>query len=376
MKILINSSTLKGTGVTQVAVSFINECTHFCDNEYIVFLSPNVSSNINKETFPSNFSFYEFGKHSLYGIMGIPDLYRMKRIEAAYKPDVVFSVFGPALWKPKSPHLQGYAYPYYVYTDSPLFEKLSLKDKFGIWLRRHVHISHMKREGRFFVCETEDVSRRLHEMYSIDTDNIYTVSNTANSFFLNFKSNEKLNIDPSVFKFYSLCSNSPHKNLSILNSVIPLLKAQKLKKKILFYVTIPNEEYEKTFIPEVRNDIINVGPLKVADCPAFVDSCDALFLPTLLECFSASYPEAMLLRKPIVTSDLSFAKIVCEDAALYFNPLNASDIVDKLTSLVNNNGLIEGLQIKGEKQIGKFLSPKQRAEAYLNICKEISNEHY
>ena len=371
MKIIINSSTFKGTGVTQVAVSFIHECINFPENEYLVFMSPNVASNINQKMFPQNFTFYTFGKHSLYGLRGIPDLYKMKRIEASYKPDAVFSVFGPSLWKPKAPHLQGYAFPHYIYVNSPAFDRMTFREKMGVKLRQFVHIGHMKHEGKYFVCETEDVSEKLHELHHIKRDRIFTVSNTANSYFLNYKSERTGRENRQEFRFYSLCSNSPHKNLSILNEVIPILKSRNLSKKILFYVTIPQKDYDAMFCDHVKDYIVNVGPLKVADCPAFVDSCDALFLPTLLECFSASYPEAMLLTKPIVTSDLPFATTVCKDAALYFDPYNAHEIADCIISIVEDENLRNDLVLKGKKQLNTFSGPRKRAIEYLKICKQI-----
>ena len=55
-----------------------------------------------------------------------------------------------------------------------------------------------------------------------------------------------------------------------------------------------------------------------------------MFLPTFLECFSASYAEAMLMKKPIITSNLGFAQNVCKDAAVYFDPCNPEDIIDKI----------------------------------------------
>ena len=105
---------------------------------------------------------------------------------------------------------------------------------------------------------------------------------------------------------------------------------------------------------------------------AFVDSCDALFLPTLLECFSASYPEAMLLKKPIVTSDLPFATTVCDNAALYFDPLDAEDIAKTLIKLVESSKIYNQLVERGKEQLRTFLTPQERAKKYLKICENIS----
>ena len=228
----------------------------------------------------------------------------------------------------------------------------------------------MKHDGNYFVCETEDVSKRLQNLFKIDEKNIFTVSNTANASFLSYKQNRRKKVEDNIFRFYSLCSPYPHKNLGVLNSVIPLIKNE-TEKDIKFYVTIDNNSYNRLFSEEVRDSIINKGPLKISECPAFVDSCDALFLPTLLECFSASYPEAMSMDKPILTSNLPFATTVCKDAALYFDPYNAHEIADCIISIVEDENLRNDLVLKGKKQLNTFSGPRKRAIEYLKICKQI-----
>ena len=70
MKLIINTTTLSGTGVTQVAFSFIQECKSHLHNTYHIFLSPTLSKEIDKTSFPSNFYFYDFKGHPLYGLKG------------------------------------------------------------------------------------------------------------------------------------------------------------------------------------------------------------------------------------------------------------------------------------------------------------------
>lgn len=370
MKLLINTSTLKGTGVTQVAVSFIQECKNIRDNDYIVFISPGVARNLDLKSFPNNFTFHLFGEKSLYGLSGRNDLKKMRLLEEELEPDAVFSVFGPSLWRPKAPHLMGFAYGHYVYDDLEYSRDAHLNDSWGRKLRRFVHMRQLKNNGDYYVCETDDVAKRLSLKYNISSENIYVVSNTAGTAFIDYKGSFK---EPgSVFKFYTLASAAPNKNLSILNEVVPILRERYPSGKIKFYVTIPNDYYNQIFADSIKDDVINVGPLKVEDCPSFVDSCDALFLPTLLECFSASYPEAMLLGKPILTSNLPFATSVCKDAALYFDPLNPEEITQCIIQLVNNSKLYQDLRIKGREQLKAFPTPGQRAVEYIDICTKIS----
>ena len=97
-----------------------------------------------------------------------------------------------------------------------------------------------------------------------------------------------------------------------------------------------------------------------------------MFLPTLLECFSASYAEAMVMKKPILTSDLGFAHTVCKDAAVYFDPDDAHDVADKIVKLMNSPEQQAELVSKGTEQLSQFGSAQQRAIKILELCKEIT----
>jgi glycosyltransferase involved in cell wall biosynthesis len=142
---------------------------------------------------------------------------------------------------------------------------------------------------------------------------------------------------------------------------------------VKFVLTIDPLSLEKHFSIEAQSKIINLDRIDVKDCPQLYSECDAVFLPTLLECFSANYPEAMIMEKPILTSDLSFATTVCEDAAIYFNPLNAAEIAQKLIEISQNVDLKNRLIAKGKKVLAKLPTPAERARQYLNICCSITH---
>lgn len=372
MKLLINTSTLSGTGVTQVAVSFIMECIKIPHNEYHVFLSPSVAKQLDQTKFPSNFFFYLIESHPIYGMKGFFTRRRIKKLCQKIAPDCVFSVFGPSCWSPSVPHLQGYAYPYCIYPESPIFTLLTLKEKILIAIHKKIYCYFLKRNGKYFVCETSSVSNRLHLLLNIPKANVFTVTNTCNTVFQSSLSNKRvlpLNTDDE-FRFLSLCSFMKHKNLEILNRVIPLLQKRSLRK-IRFVLTVDEVLFTQKISDEVKECIINVGKVDIVTCPYLYRETDALFLPTLLECFSANYPEAMMMERPILTSNLSFATEVCGDAALYFNPMDPNDICEKILMVVNSVSLRQKLIENGRKQLTLFDSSFERAQKYIDCCTKI-----
>lgn len=99
-----------------------------------------------------------------------------------------------------------------------------------------------------------------------------------------------------------------------------------------------------------------------------------MFLPTLLECFSASYAEAMVMKKPILTSDLGFAHTVCKDAAVYFDPDDANDVAAKIIELMQFPEKQIELIEKGTKQLRQFGSAEDRAKEVLRVCKQLTEK--
>src|SRR5690606_9425639 len=156
------------------------------------------------------------------------------------------------------------------------------------------------------------------------------------------------------FRFLSLCTFHKHKNLEILNEVIPLLNLDTVGKNVKFVLTIDDENFESKFTAEAKKSILNIGRQPVQNCAKLYSESDSLFLPTFLECFSANYPEAMYMKKPIATSDLSFATSVCGNAALYFNPTDPKDICDKLLMICHDEKLRDQLVIRGSMQLKQF----------------------
>ena len=376
MKLLINTSALSASGVTQVSVSFINECIHFPEHEYHVFLSKTIESQLDLKLFPENFKFYSFSSHPLYGLTGFQVRSKLRRLEKEIKPDKVFSIFGPSWWTPGVPHLQGYAYPHYVYPDSPLFNSLSVYEKLKISILKAIHLFFLQRNGKNYVSETSDVSDRFKQLIHSKKSQFYTVNNTCNNYFLQFRPNKEKRILPerlnNEFRFVSLCTYSVHKNLDILNQVIPILNKKYPGHEVKFVLTIDPLILEKNFTIETQSKIINLGRIDVKDCPKLYSECDAVFLPTLLECFSANYPEAMIMEKPILTSNLSFATTICKDAAIYFNPLDAEEIAQKLIEIHQNGNLRNQLIDNGKRILAKLPTPTERARQYLDICNVIT----
>tara|TARA_B110000046_G_scaffold185828_1_gene229652 strand:- start:3373 stop:4497 length:1125 start_codon:yes stop_codon:yes gene_type:complete len=373
MKLLINTATTNKGGGVQVAKSFIEECKELSENEYFVVLGENISKTININSFSKNFTFYDAPFRPATKVFTWSSHnYFLKRIEKEWKPDVVFTTSGPSYWRPKVKHVMGYNLPHYIYSDSPYFSVIPFSANIKWKFRKIVAKFFFKRDADALVVQTDDVKERVKKLLS--KNRVFTVSNTISDHYLSPKEvAKKLPAKAkNQFRLLTLSAWYPHKNLSIIPKVLDVL-IKKGYTNIVFLVTLPKEDMAKLCLEDkYKGQLMNIGPIKVEEGASLYKECDAMFLPTLLECFSASYAEAMKLKKPIITSDMGFAHTVCKDAALYVNPMDADDIALKIIALSTSHKLQQVLVTRGVKRLEVFGSSHDRAKRYLEICEALT----
>lgn len=367
MNILVNASNLKKGGGIQVALSILGEFSRINSAVFLVVVSDSVYNQLNINEFGRNFKFIRYNiKPNVFKALSGYDRF-LSNLESEFKPKWVFSIFGPSYWIPKVNHLVGYAVPHYLYRESPFFDIIPFKERIHIMLLRILSQLNLSKGNTFFWVETSDVQIRLAKFLSINVNRIKVISNTCHSVFLNELPNSNIKYDhyfdnDSSIKLITISANYLHKNLGIINNIVPLLKERGIALK--FYLTLEKSEFEKLYFD--KHYVVNLGPVDIIDCPYLYSKSDFLFLPTLLECFSASYVEAMKMGVPILTSNLSFAVDVCGDAAEYFHPLDVIDIVNKIELLIHNDLRKNELILNGKNRLMQFETANNRALRIFN----------
>jgi len=373
-KIIINASNLKGGGALQVAITFMEGLKEFKKNKYYVFLPPVLFESIDFEKFANNINFYNVNNPPVISFLGL-GLRELINLEKNIQPDCVFSFFGPTYWKPKSWHIMGFANGLYLYGDLPYIKKLAFLDKIVFTLKKSYHRILLKNNADFYVVQTEDMKKRLASFLNISKNIIDVNYGSYHPIFA-----RKI-IDLSLlpvknddeFWFVTISSYYPHKNLDIINKVLDILALKDINIKVKFILTLPDNIFKEKFN---RNDntLINVGPVELNECPYLYDKSDALFLPTLVESFTASYPEAMIMKKPILTSNYQFSRLVCDESALYFDPYDPNDIVDKIIRIISNKNLQERLVKNGILRVHEMPSFLDMTKKYLDICESYKSK--
>jgi glycosyltransferase involved in cell wall biosynthesis len=171
---------------------------------------------------------------------------------------------------------------------------------------------------------------------------------------------------PSVFekssdKFYVLLLTRymTHRNPGVL---IPLCKRYAIQlraKQVKFITTVQKQDHPHAgrFLEEVsRNQledvIINVGRLSREDVSRYLSHCHLLWLPTLMETLCIPFLEAMTTGVPILAPDLDFARYVCGEAAIFYDPWNIESMFTRIMLLKEDACLRKDLIAKGKAELG------------------------
>lgn len=368
MKLVIDNSILNAGGGIQVAISFLNDLKqlNLCD-EYHIIQSPNISNQIDINCFPKNFIFYNIPLSEHKNIL--KRIKYTKKLEKNINPDCIFTTFGPSYHKSKYPKVIGFALPYIIYPNSPFFKQITLKEKLKYKLMSVIKTYCFNKNADALIFESDD-ARQIFNQKLTRSIRTYTVNNTLNNVFNNYKVKQEVK-ESKTFNILCLSANYPHKNLAIIPHVIDNIVDA--NSEIQFKFNISANKSDFNFENHYNQYINYLGRIDLEKLPELYETMDVLFMPTLLEVFSTTYLEAMYMQIPIVCSDMSFARDICADAALYCEPTNPKDYAEKLLRIKVDLSLSNDLINKGIENLKRFGNSMNRTKLYLNIIKDTIN---
>lgn len=366
--VLINTSNLHNGGGVQVAISFIYELSLMTDRD-LSYLHIVTSRQVNEGLNRLNTCTYNFGHYEVLDTYGLQAL-RSPLNRRIKNYDIVFTVFGPNYLRVKAKKdIVGFAQPWIINFDNPISKQLSFLARNKLWMKFNLQWLFFLRSDHYIV-ELEHVKEKLHDIKKVSNENISVVYNTASSL---YKDNKKwsrivLNKSKEQLSLGIVTRDYPHKNLDILPKVAQALELNH-SVSAHFYTTLNDEEWSRRdeFFKEY---VSTVGSLSPEKCPSFYQQVDGVIFPSLLECFSATPLEAMAMEKPLFASDRGFVRDVCHDYAIYFDPLDATDIALKIANYFKSDKIDKNQLQKAREHAFNFSSAKGRAENYLKIIND------
>jgi glycosyltransferase involved in cell wall biosynthesis len=351
--VLVNASTLMQGGGLQVAAAFIVHAVKDPDAEHWQFL---ISTAVAREIAgfgidPEGPQFHIFSKSPA---RDAEQRKRVLQIESEIGPDLVFTLFGPAYVKFNSRHLCGVADPWVTHSNRVAFRTLGFSlealKKLGLMFWKAV----WWKTADYWWTEAAVARDGLISRLRCPPERIFIVPNTTGPQFSNREFQPRF---PAGGKLQILCLSAyyGHKNLELIPEVALEISRMRPQLDFLFTVTLPEDWPEVKAIMAraeqlgVKERIQNLGRVAVTDTPELYEKSHLTFLPSLLEVFSAVYPESLCTGVPLVTTDLRFARDVCKDAAGYFEPANASSAAAQIVRLAEDEQAWRNISDRGRE---------------------------
>lgn len=362
---LINASNLHNGGGVQVAISFIYELSLMMDKDFS-YIHIITSKEVDNGLKSLNTETKSFGHYEVLDTHGLQAL-RSPLNSIIKNYDLVFTVFGPNYLRLKAKtDIVGFAQPWIINFDNPISKKLSYLNRLKLWSKFNLQWLFFLRSNHY-VVELEHVKEKLHILKKIPNKKISVVYNTVSSL---YKDNSKwrpivFNKSKNHLSLGIVTRDYPHKNLDILPKVAQSLELNH-NLSVHFYTTLNDDEWSRRS-PLFKKHVSTVGSLSPEECPSFYQQIDGVIFPSLLECFSATPLEAMVMEKPLFASDRGFIRDVCYNYAIYIDPLDSDDIALKIANYYQADIMNTEHLKKAKEHAFNFSSAKSRAENYLEI---------
>ncbi|MGI9290907.1 MAG: glycosyltransferase [Gammaproteobacteria bacterium] len=352
-KVLVNTSTLMQGGGLQVAAAFIEHALQDPDaTQWQYMISKTAAEEL--AGFGIDIHAEHFHVFEKSPARHADERERVLAIETAMQPDLVFTLFGPAYVSFKSRHLCGVADPWVTHSSWLAFKTLGFSKETLVRIGTMFWKALWWKRADFWWTEAPVAKDGLVSRLRCDPEKVFIIPNTAGPQFernvvsANFPAGEKV-------KILCLSAYYRHKNLELIPDVA--LEIEKLSPELdfEFTVTLPVE------LPEVKaiidraerigagHRINNLGRIPVSETPHLYAQSHMCFLPSLLEVFSAVYPESLSTGTPLITTDLRFARDVCKDAAAYFEPKNAISAAEQVVKLAEDEAYWRGISERGKE---------------------------
>lgn len=287
------------------------------------------------------------------------------RILRKYKIDRIIN-FADIIIPTKVKQIYFFDWPYAVYENSYLWVGMKLTD-FFIRKTKIFLIANFISSVDIVICQTGTIKRRLKERYNIK--NILVAPTPVN--FLGKETGE-ITIRTNKVKLFYPANDSTHKNHKFVLQFIEKIQEQELPYVVV--LTLDSEAFRAIYgnlAISSQQFVINLGRLRLEDMPSVYKNIDYLFFPSLLETYGIPYIEAMYFGKPILTSELDFAKDICGDAAMYFDPLDPNTAIEQLKFLDSNQYKKENMETAAAQNLKRIPTWAQTISRFENIVENI-----
>lgn len=346
-RVFVNGISAKSAGGLSILSNFLKVAQDNKDSFEYVVVTPSLM----------DFGIFESEKiriiplnwRSRAPLVPLMSTFYLPKMAEQFDCNVIFNLSDIPL-KTELPQVFLFDWPYAIYPESIAWGRSSWKD-YAIRSLKLLFFKRLIGNVDITIAQSTIVKNRLEKQYGLS--NILVIPNTHHL----EEPSDRESFDFRLgdgFKCLFLSKYYSHKNFEILLPLAKIIQENGFDIKIIVTLNPADSSGAKEFLNAVKKQqlhrvIKNVGSVTMDQVSPLFYQVDALLMPTLLETMGLTYLEAMHCGKPIFTSDLPFAHAVCEDAAIYFNPFDAMDIMTKIENAASSVELLEEKTRLGKK---------------------------
>jgi len=265
---------------------------------------------------------------------------------------------------------------HYVYREPVAYRRATLREKLIVGYGRHYF---RRLSGRIWVVvQTEVMKKRLVKSYHIHPCRVVVIAD-RDGLPPKWEEQSKVRMpDPSrPFTFLCLGRYYAHKNLEILVDALKCLPTYASQPvKCIITISANHHPGARKLLGRIEREnlervLVNCGAVPIARLAEVYRSADAFILPTLLESFGRIYLEAMHFGLPILTSDRDFAHDRCQDAALYFDPLDADSVARSMARIMEDEQLRLRLAENGKRILERMPTWDEIAAQFVAALEQV-----
>lgn len=378
MKILINAIGAKKNagGGLQIALNFVGTALqdNYHNNEYYFLISMDLAVALSLTesnhvyVFPAQPDF----KHTYIKVRKT-----IKTLVRKIDPDVAYSIVAPSYFSLGCKEVMRITNPWVVHPNKYANRTLDVKGK----LRNMIYCTiqkHLIRKCHYFVTQAKYTAICIAKIAGVPETNVRVISNVLPAVYVGGDNSSVA--DSEWVNVVSVTVPYPHKNLDIIPDVLKCLRDKHGIENVRFHVTIPEgTSILKLILQRLKdygfqNRLINHGRMSQIELANMYRHSQMMFLPTLLEVFSASILEAMYFDLKIVASDFPFNSEVIKDAGLLFRPTDAEDAANKLATIIQNPELQNELSEKMKERLKLYRDYKAHFDSTISFLEEVAKK--
>lgn len=315
---------------------------------------------------------------------GLPERLRAEnhavpRLARRWGADVVFTPMGAGPVRAPAPTVVGWHDPTAAYPESILWKRLSPSQRFLLRARERYARSAVRKARRVCV-QTRAMQTRLAAQWKIDPARFAIVPNGPSAFLSDEAPAPARLQARRPWKILVIGDPKPTKNLAVVPETgAHLAEMGTGDGRFVMTIASDDEPWLELFRAALGRwgepvPIERTGRVPHAGLGPLYRDADAVFLPSVLESFSASYVEAMHFGVPLVTSRMDYARDICGPAAEYADPFDGRDCARALARVLGDPVRRAALRQAGFERIRRFPDWKERFGLYRQACAASAEE--